>query len=255
MGDAERRAELGTSLGAQVTELVEAGLPLAPGLRAMASELGGPGGRQGRALRRVAERLDRGVSLDEAMQAERRGFPPHLHALVQAGLRTGRLAAALGEFLAIERNRTELRRQLRLSLTYPVLLCAIGFMVLAILCSVVVPQFAKIFRDFDTQLPPLTEAVIFYSGYSIWPCGFAVVLPFLAIYVIRTTGRPAEAQGFVDRIPVFGAIGRWSSAAEFRAWSQRCWTRRSRCRTCFALRPWPCGGWIFAWRAARSRSN
>ncbi len=216
MQDFSSKSEGGAELGVQLAELAKTGLPFAPGLRAMAAELGGRRGRRAaRALVRVADRLDSGVPLDMAMEMEGRRFPQHLRGLVQAGIRTGRLGVAMEEFVTLEQNRLALRRRIRLSLTYPVILFAIGTVILLLFYVILVPQFSKIFADFGADLPPLTVLVIRCGDYHAW-LGFAVCgLLAGAICLVRTLGWPAEAQEILDRIPIFGSIGRWAGAAEF----------------------------------------
>jgi len=104
-------------LGSAVAELARSKLPMASGLRAMAEET--PGDRLPRLLRHVADRLDAGTGLDEAIGAEGSAFPPHLRGLLAAGAKTGRLAEVLEHFVALERSRADLRRRLWSVLAYP----------------------------------------------------------------------------------------------------------------------------------------
>jgi type IV pilus assembly protein PilC len=216
MQDFSSKSEGGAELGVQLAELAKTGLPLAPGLRAMATELGGRRGRRAaRALVRVADRLDSGVPLDTAMEMEGRRFPQHLRGLVQAGIQTGRLGEAMEEFVTLEQNRLALRRRIRLSLTYPAILFALGSAILLLFYTMAVPQFAKIYADFGPDLPPLTTLVISFAKYRGWQYFAVCGLVLLAIFLVRALGWPAEAQRIVDRIPIFGSIGRWAGAAEF----------------------------------------
>ena len=59
-------AEETAELAARVAELTKAGLPLGEGLRALADEL--PGRRLRRVLRTLADRLDAGMDLAEAIE-------------------------------------------------------------------------------------------------------------------------------------------------------------------------------------------
>ena len=80
------------ALNDEIAALVRTGLPLERGLR----EVGGDfHGRLGRAMTVLAERMSRGESLPEALTAERERLPRIYRAVVEAGLRAGRLAAAL----------------------------------------------------------------------------------------------------------------------------------------------------------------
>src|SRR5256885_6967362 len=83
-------------LSEQIAGLTRAGLPLAPGLRALAEEM--PAGRLRRMLGAVSRSLTQGASLDEAIAAQGGALPAHLRGLVLAGERTGRTGEVLGRF-------------------------------------------------------------------------------------------------------------------------------------------------------------
>ena len=112
--------EEATELAARVAELTKAGLPLGAGLRALADEL--PGRRLPRVLRRLADRLDAGDDLLDALESQGRSLPAHLRGLMLAGVRSGRLAEVLEEYVDLQRSQSELRRRVWLALAYPFIL-------------------------------------------------------------------------------------------------------------------------------------
>lgn len=190
----------------QVAELAKAGLPLGSGLRAMAEEYGG--GRLGAMLARVAGRIDAGTPLDEAIVAEGDRFPAHVGRLIVAGVRSGRLAEALEELVAIRRKRIELGRRLATALAYPVLLLT-GLVVLgAFLGLWVVPQFAAIFDDFGAKLPALTQLAIAMSGPRTWVFVGLAALPagiLVGLYLLRGQSWAAQT---LHVVPLVGPIER-----------------------------------------------
>ena len=120
-------------MAARVAELTKAGLPLGPGLRALAGEL--PGRRLPHVLRAMADRLDAGVDLAATIEAEGRRLPTCLRGLVLAGIHSGRLAEVLEEYVDLQRSQLELRRRVWLSLAYPLVLL-LAMTLLAILGQV-----------------------------------------------------------------------------------------------------------------------
>jgi general secretion pathway protein F len=147
----------------QLAELTAAGTPLAEGLRAAAEET--LDRRMKAAFKAVADRLEEGTSLDEALSGAAAKLPPYVTSLVQSGLHCGRLSQVLTEL--VERHRTirELRRGVFLALAYPMFL-VVAVAALAVLAvTVFIPSFTVVFEDFDTNLPPLTAAVVNVSQY------------------------------------------------------------------------------------------
>jgi type II secretory pathway component PulF len=103
-----------TDLAMHVAGLADAGLPLDTGLRALADEL--RGGRLAGVLRAMAKQLEAGATLDDAIAAQGDRLPAHLRGLVTAGVRSGRLAQVLSEFVEARRTAADLRRRALLSL-------------------------------------------------------------------------------------------------------------------------------------------
>ena len=109
-------------LAARVAELSKAGLPLGEGLRGLAAESSSR--RLSRVLHSMADDLDAGADLAAAIDSQGRRLPPHLRGLILAGLRTGRLAEALEEYVDLHRSESDLRHRLWAALAYPLLLLA-----------------------------------------------------------------------------------------------------------------------------------
>lgn len=112
------RLEEFAALNAELAGLVRAGLPLEFGL----------GTGRGHALAdRITEQLRQGRSLDEALRAEEGSLPPAYRAVVEAGLRSGRLADAVETVSRTARAMVSLRRRLSLATIYPAVLLVTAF--------------------------------------------------------------------------------------------------------------------------------
>jgi type II secretory pathway component PulF len=206
-------AEEAVELAARIAELSKAGLPLGPGLRALAGEL--PGCRLPHVLRAMADRLDAGVDLAATIQAEGRRLPPSLRGLVLAGIHSGRLSDVLEEYIDLQRSQWELRRRVWLSLAYPLVLLA-AMTLLAILAKYyVVREFKKIFDDFQTELPKLTQLVI--SGAA--PVALSLIILLGLVLLIGLMFRIGPHVGWVwsilNRVPMIGPLMRWKHLSQF----------------------------------------
>ncbi len=89
------------ALNDEIAALSRAGLPLERGLLGFGIEVPG---RLGAVATALGERMERGESLAEAVRDERLNLPATYRAVVEAGLRSGRLAAALEDLAAYARG-------------------------------------------------------------------------------------------------------------------------------------------------------
>jgi type II secretory pathway component PulF len=201
-----------TELAARVAELTKAGLPLGDGLRALADELSGR--RLPRVLRNLAQRLDAGDDLVVALESQGRSLPAHLRGLVVAGVRSGRLSEVLEEFVDLQRSQLELRHRVWLTLAYPFVLLL--FMTLLAIVSVyITDSFAKIFKDFGTQLPAMTIVAIHsaqpMAWFSVGLVGLFMAIPLL----LWLAPRASWIWPLLYRTPMLGPLLRWNHLAQF----------------------------------------
>lgn len=134
------------ALNDEIAALVRVGVPLGPGLEQLGSDLPGASGK---AASFVAERLDRGLPLDEILAQNPAMFPPSYRAAVMAGVRSGRIGAALEAIGTSARRLADARRLIAASLIYPitVLLLAWGlFLFFVMKCA---PSIVDLIDEFS----------------------------------------------------------------------------------------------------------
>ena len=213
----EHRSKLGpadaTELAAGVAQLTKAGLPLPAGFRALADEVSSR--RLRGALSEMAERLERGDSIEAAMDSASNRLPPNLYGLLLVGLRSGQFPEIMEEFLQAEESHRILRQRLRLSLAYPILLTFVLAAIVIVINKCIAGSFEKIFKDFGTGLPEISTAFLVLLPYLQWVIlgfsAFLFVLPLLA----------SDAPGFVwlspliYRIPLLGTLLKYTRWAIF----------------------------------------
>ncbi len=206
-----------SAFAGQLAGLVEAGLPLPTGLRALGEEL--PTGVLRRAFEDVSRRLEAGATLEEAVAAQERRLPGHLRGLVLAGVRTGRLGEMLGRFVDATHAGAEIRRRVVLALAYPTLLLVAAIALFVFACFVVVDGFQSIFQDFGLPVPALTR-MVFEVSSTVTRINWRA-LPMLAAVVVacwvaeRLLLSPARRRQLACEIPLFGKLPRWTALAEF----------------------------------------
>lgn len=169
----------------QLAHLIQAGLPVEVGLRLIAREAGRP--RLAATINAIADEAERGTPLGEAFEKRRGEFPPLYGQLIDAGVKAGNLPGMLfnlGKHLEMVQR---LRAVLWHALAYPaaVMLAVVALAVFMV--AFLVPQFEKLFEDFQTTLPTLTLFVIRLSRWlngdlypgQIMPGWFWLLTPLL----------------------------------------------------------------------------
>jgi len=95
--------------------------------------------------------------LSAALEADPAAFPPLFVATVRASERTGDLSEALARFVAYRTQQELVRGRLVNASIYPVLLLAVGSLVILFLLAYVVPRFAHVYADIGGDLPLLSQ--------------------------------------------------------------------------------------------------
>ncbi len=205
-------------LTGEITGLVSAGLPLSSGLRATAAEMPRSQGRFRSALNAVADSLDGGATVDDALKTAGSPLPEHLRGIVGISARSGRTSQALGKFVSFSTLGADLRWRLWASLSYPLLSMAIASGIFVFICVALVGNFETIYKDFGVPLPRLTMVLLvvarpFYASWDVFLEGIVGLLFFglLFLLFVNTSTR----RGLIGSIPIVGPIFRNISLAEF----------------------------------------
>ncbi|MGA2065476.1 MAG: type II secretion system F family protein [Thermoguttaceae bacterium] len=205
--------EESAELAFQVGELARAGQPLPAALRAAADEA--PTRRLAGVLRRVADQLAAGTSLDEALAAEGPRLPAHFRGLLLAGVRSGRLAPILDGFVSRGNWVQEVRRRMAMKLAYPAGVVAIWCLLLAVIHTVLIGEFAPLYTDYGVRLPTLTALILHVPKAAVWLVAAVVaILPAMLVAACYLP-LPARWSRVVWRLPLVGPAVRWSGLAQF----------------------------------------
>ena len=196
-------------LSHQIAGLTRAGLPLAPGLLALAEEM--PRGRLRRSMLELAETLEAGVPLEQAIASHEAKIPPHLRGLVIAGIRSHCLGDLLSRYSEYASVGTELTRALWLSLAYPVLTAASA---LALFClrlrggrGPVRADLLRLRHPAPASDPWASHAcAAVRSTWSILP--LVALLGFTAWLAARLFLTRAKRRSLAGRLPLVGKVWR-----------------------------------------------
>jgi type II secretory pathway component PulF len=165
-----------TSLLAVMAAASRRWMPLAPAVRAFSYEWRGLFGRR---CRRLAELLEGGVPFDQALRSGP-FVPRRAAALIQAGSRSGNLAGALAEAVRPSPAQYVLAKVWS-AIWYLGGIVIVGAASVTFVMVKIIPAYIGIFKDFDTDLPPMTivlvQACDWFANYG-WP---VLLLAFLSL--------------------------------------------------------------------------
>ncbi|HTI51036.1 MAG TPA: type II secretion system F family protein [Planctomycetaceae bacterium] len=205
------------ALNDEIAALVRAGVPLELGLR----ELGGEaGGALGEISTTLAARMQAGISLPEALRADEGRFPPVYRTIVEAGLRAGKLSAALEAMSNFARELTELRRQIGAALVYPLIVFALAYGLFLVFTVDLVERFREAYETFRLPLHGALAVLVWLAERvdSWWWVPPALVAG-LIVWWLSTGG--AHVLSFTGSarplawLPGLGKIGRYFQYANF----------------------------------------
>lgn len=127
----------------ELVALLDAGLVITEAIEALRASSREP--QLCSVLDTLLKRLYEGFQLSQAMAALPAVFPPLLVNTVTSSEQTGHLPEALKRFQYYEQRMEVLRKRIKSTLTYPVIVMAVGGLILGFLLGFIIPRFAAVF--------------------------------------------------------------------------------------------------------------
>ena len=166
-------------------------------------------------LRKVKE----GKSLAEAMEIYPTVFSKMYVNIIRAGEEGGILDELLPDLAEFLETSAKTRQQVISAMIYPVVLLATGIISVFLLLVFVVPQFAAMFEDAGSEIPPSAAFLLSLSTF-LQSYGFLIVLFFaLLVFAWRRLDKdPAtrmQKDGFLLSLPLLGTLILYKECAVF----------------------------------------
>ncbi|OGS29925.1 MAG: hypothetical protein A2218_12245 [Elusimicrobia bacterium RIFOXYA2_FULL_53_38] len=194
--------------GEQMSTLLTGGIPLVRALsllgehsenRALSSVLG-----------QITKEVSAGGAFHKALEKHPAVFDEVWISLVQAGEVSGQLPMVLRQITAYCESQENLKSKIITALAYPAVLALSSVGVLAYFIVYIVPVFAGIFKDFNLQLPFITQVIVTISN---------VFGKYFAILILAAIGAGMSFRGYIStsvglltwnhiqfRLPLFGNL-------------------------------------------------
>jgi type IV pilus assembly protein PilC len=197
-----------TTFTRQLSILQDAGLPILRSLKILQEQ--SPPGAMKNALIDVCDEIESGSTLSEAMAKSPKAFNRLYVNMIKAGEAGGALEVILQRLAEFQERSETLKRKVKGALVYPITVVIFATGILVFIMLKIVPSFQKIFAEFGTGLPKITQALI---GASNFVQNFWFLLPGIpiAIWLIIKLVRKFKAGRygwdlFMLKVPIFGQL-------------------------------------------------
>jgi general secretion pathway protein F len=190
----------------ELLSLLDAGLSLIEAMLALADKERHPDAKK--VLDSIIARLYEGQTFSAALEEFPSVFPALYIASIRASEKTGGLGEALSRFVAYQTQLNFVKKKVISASIYPVVLMAVGGMVMLFLLGYVVPRFSSVYEGSRTTLPWLSQMLLKW-GLLLQNNGlllFVVAVAGLAAAVFAFS-RPSVREALVSKLWRIPAIG------------------------------------------------
>jgi type IV pilus assembly protein PilC len=188
--------------------LQDAGLPVLRSLRILEGQ-NKPGALKN-ALIDVIEDIESGNTLSEAMSKQPKAFDNLYVNMVKAGEAGGALETILQRLADFKEKAQSLKRKIVGAMIYPAAVITVAVGIVSFIMIFIIPKFKKIFEDFDTDLPAMTQTLIGVSDWMFNYWYFLFIAPIAFWLFIKIVKKNKTGAYVVDwcslRIPLIGKI-------------------------------------------------
>ncbi len=199
----------------QFVSLIKAGLPILRALDLLKAQIKNP------ILKRhiidVRDRVHSGAMLSDALKAQM-VFPTVYTASIYAGERSGDLAEVITRYTGYQKTVLAVKKRFLTSLIYPAFLVVLCIVMVTVILTYVIPQFAELYKGLGTELPRPTRILIYIS--TTLKANLIFILPVLLgsalalkLWIGTTAGRR-----WLDRLklkaPIVGHLWTMFSMAQ-----------------------------------------
>lgn len=201
----------------ELLSLLDSGLSLVEAIEALAEKEGHAESRT--LLKQILALLYEGLPLSGALEKFPATFPPLYVALIRSSERTGDMVQALGRHVTYQGQIDAVKKKITTASIYPVLLIAVGGLVMLFLLGYVVPRFSAIYESAGDNLPWMSQLLLgwgrlLHEHGQLALLASVIVLALLAIVLSRPMVRHTLLQQ-LWKIPALGETMRIYQLARF----------------------------------------
>ncbi len=192
----------------QLSTLIASGTPLLQAIEISADQ------SQSIKMRTVLEKIAMAVASGSSFNAAAANHPNifqhHWIEVIRTGEITGQMALVLTELSQQIRESRQTQRKISGAMMYPIILIVVAVLAVTAMLWMVVPTFAKMFKDLGAELPAMTQFVVdmsdFLVKYGIFIVGgVAAIVTAFKLYNKTDRGR-RRIIGIAIGVPMIGEL-------------------------------------------------
>lgn len=213
----KQRTEQIAAVTRQMASLLQAGIPLAEALRMVIEQA--PDKKIESTFRDIREKVTQGMPLGDAVLNHPGYFSDLYSNMVKAGESSGALDKVLIRLAGFLQAQTRLKNKVGAALIYPLIMVAVGVIVVAVLMVFVVPRVTQLIKGRGQDLPLPTHILITASEFLVnyWLLVLVgILLLTIAFQMFVNSPRGGLLwDSFKLKLPVFGDLMKKQSMARF----------------------------------------
>ncbi|MCA8911479.1 MAG: type II secretion system F family protein [Planctomycetes bacterium] len=201
----------------QMSTMLRAGLSLLDSLETIANETENQQFKL--ALESVMTDVEAGAKLSDGFRKHPNVFDSLTCSMVEAGEVSGSLDTILEQLGMFFKRRHKLQRQIKSATAYPKFVGGFFALIVTGIFTFLVPQFARLFKQYGAELPALTKVLIFISDAIVnyWWITIPLIAGIIVAFIFwrRTPAGAASWDRFILKTPLFGPLVLKSGVSRF----------------------------------------
>ena len=192
----------------QLATMIDAGIAIVQSLQALADQ--SPNKVMRDVIRDICTRVESGESFSEALQKHPKAFGKLYISMVAAGEKGGLLAEILARLATYLENSARLRRKVKTTMMYPIVVSTVAIGITIFLLVKVVPVFKDVYTSFGAKLPAPTQFLMDISDVMQHYLLLFLIGMGAAVYGWMYFIKTKSGRDFWDarriKLPIFGPI-------------------------------------------------
>ncbi|NEO97293.1 MAG: type II secretion system F family protein [Symploca sp. SIO2E9] len=202
----------------QFAAMVNAGVAIVRCLGVLSEQCPNP--KLKKSLIAVSGEVQEGTNLSDSMRKHPACFDELYISMVQAGEVGGVLDEVLNRLAKLLEDIARLQNQIKSAMAYPMVVGFIAVLVFLGMTIFLIPIFAGIFQELGTELPALTQFMLWLSEIlTSWKILIPIVFSIIAVFAIRQYYKTPVGRVQIDRLllklPLFGELNEKAAVARF----------------------------------------